>query len=221
MERIGLDPPLACCKRGNTVEGTMRKRQFTVLAIGVVFTMLAATAGAAARTPVDPTTLTPPLKPFRVCWELGPYVQCDTSGNSAESNVPDFESPCGQIYVTSEGKSNSTRWYRDGLIIRRQVEDSDRGFWTLSPTGGAPRVDFMRNNSWNELFAIPGDITSGVATFNGANLRVPALGVDLHEAGQVRPDETVVGASRATTRSATNAFAPCSRVRDWSSALAR
>ena len=29
---------------------------------------------------VDPTTLTPPLKPFRVCDEDGPWVKCDTSG---------------------------------------------------------------------------------------------------------------------------------------------
>jgi len=73
------------------------------------------------------------------------------------------------------------------------VQASVKGFWTLSPTGDGPRVEFMRNNSWNELFAVPGDITSGVATFSGAELRVPALGVDLHEAGQFRPDETFVG----------------------------
>jgi hypothetical protein len=146
-----------------------------------------------ARTLVDPTTLTPPLKPFRICYELGPYVQCDTSGDVFTENEPTDVATCGQIYESAEFKSHSTRWYQDGLIIRRQVQDSVKGFWTLSPTGDGPRVDFMRNNSWNELFAIPGDITSGVATFNGGNLRVPALGVDLHEAGQVRPDETTVG----------------------------
>jgi hypothetical protein len=164
--------------------------------IGLVFVAVLAGAAAApayARTPVDPTTLTPPLQPFRVCWDLGPYVQCDTSGHSFQENVPTDIAPCGQIYETAEFKSNSTRWYEDGLIIRRQVQASVKGFWTLSPTGDGPRVEFMRNNSWNELFAVPGDITSGVATFSGAELRVPALGVDLHEAGQFRPDETFVG----------------------------
>ena len=171
----------------------MRKRNLVVIAVGIVLAMLAATAGAAARTAVDPTSLTPPLKPFRVCWQLGPNVQCDTSGQTSEANAPIDISPCGVIYETAESRSNSTRWYRYGLIIRRQVEDSDKGFWSLSPTGDGPHVEFMRNNNWNELFMIPGDITSGVATYKGANLRVPAVGVDLHEAGQVRPDETMVG----------------------------
>jgi hypothetical protein len=164
--------------------------------IGFVIAALLAVAVAApayARTPVDPTTLTPPLRPDRVCWDLGPYVQCDTSGDTFQENVPTDLAPCGQIYETAEFKSNSTRWYEDGLIIRRQVQASVKGFWTLSPTGDGPRVVFMRNNSWNELFTVPGDITSGVATVNGADLRVPALGVDLHEAGQFRPDETFVG----------------------------
>ena len=171
----------------------MRKRQLAVLSVGVAVTMLAEAAGAAARTPVDPTSLTPPLKPFRVCWQLGPNVQCDTSGDTFEENQPTNSLPCGQVHETGEFKSNSTRWYRDGLIIRRQVEASVKGFWTLSPTGDGTRVEFMQNNNWDELFTVPGDITSGVATYSGANLRVPTLGVDLHEAGQIRPDETVVG----------------------------
>src|SRR3954464_13688905 len=105
-------------------------RAIAVLGI-VIVTAFATAGGASARTLVDPTTLTPPLKPFRICYELGPYVQCDTSGDVfTESEATDVAT-CGQIYESAEFKSHSTRWYQDGLIIRRQVQDSVRGFWTL------------------------------------------------------------------------------------------
>src|SRR3954453_19214098 len=176
-------------------------RHMSSAAVGLAALAIAASVLAPAglaRTPVDPTSLRPPLKPFRICYELGPYVQCDTSGDVFTENEPTDVATCGQIYESAEFKSHSTRWYQDGLIIRRQVQDSVTGFWTLSPTGDGPRVGFRRNNSWNELFAIPGDITSGVATFNGGNLRVPARGVRLHEAGQVRPDESTMGRFTST-----------------------
>jgi hypothetical protein len=175
------------------MRGTSLTRVPVALAALIAIAALVAAPAALARTLVDPTSLTPPLKPFRICYELGPYVQCDTSGDTFTENAPTDVAPCGQIYETAEFKSHSTRWYEDGLIIRRQVQDSVTGFWTLSPTGDGPRIDFMRDSSWNELFAVPGDITSGVATYNGGHLRVPALGVDLHETGQIRPDETTVG----------------------------
>ena len=60
---------------------TLRRSMRGILAA----TMLAAASfggasGASAHTLVDPTTLTPPLKPFRICYEDGPWVKCDTSG---------------------------------------------------------------------------------------------------------------------------------------------
>jgi hypothetical protein len=39
-------------------------------------------SGVAARTPVDPTSLTPPLKPFRICWHLRTTVY-QTAGGPA------------------------------------------------------------------------------------------------------------------------------------------
>ena len=161
----------------------MRAARFTTVAMVVVIAALTNVAAVSARTPVDPTSLTPPLKPFRVCWQLGPYVQCDTSGDTFVTNEPTDVAPCGQIYQTVEFKSHSTRWYQDGLIIRRQVQEHDDGTWSLSPTGAGPTVAFQKDSSWDERFAIPGDINSGVTTVRGATLRVPALGVELREAG--------------------------------------
>ena len=62
-----------------------------------------------ARSYVDPTSLTPPLKAFRVCWELGPNVQCDTSGVTSYENLATDEAPCGLIYETATEDGNSTR----------------------------------------------------------------------------------------------------------------
>lgn len=161
----------------------MRGIRLIRVAVAIAVVALANVPVASARTLVDPTSLTPPLKPFRVCYELGPNVQCDTSGDVTFADEPIGDFGCGVIYETVEERSNSTRWYQDGLLVRRAVQEHDRGFWTLSPTGAGPVVEFMRDSSWDEQFTIPGDITSTVRTVKGASLRVPALGPDLHESG--------------------------------------
>ena len=163
----------------------------TTSVVGIA--LLAGAAGASAKTPVDPTSLTPPLKAFRECFEEGPWVKCDTSGVEEFVNLPTDKAPCGLLYETSTEVSHSTRWYEDGLLVRRQVQVQVSGTWTLSPTGAGPTVSFGRDISWNELFTIPGDIDSGVLTLRGSILRVPAVGAGLHESGQARPDDTHVG----------------------------
>ena len=57
-----------------------RARRPVLAAIVLAVASLAGASSASAHTLVDPTTLTPPLKPFRVCFEDGPWVKCDTSG---------------------------------------------------------------------------------------------------------------------------------------------
>ncbi len=161
----------------------MHTRRPILLAIVLTISSLALASGALARTLVDPTTLTPPLKPFRICYQLGPYVQCDTSGGSTTANDPAGELPCGQLYQSGTEISNSTRWYQDGLIVRRAVQERGRGFWSLSPTGAGPIVEFSFAVSWDEHFTIPGDIDSAVRDVRGITLQVPALGAALHESG--------------------------------------
>src|SRR5262245_41832544 len=161
----------------------MRITQVTVIGVAAVVASLVGASGVAARTPVDPTSLTPPLKPFRVCWQLGPEVQCDTSGDDSYENVPIGDFGCGQIYETGEDVSNSTRYYEDGLIVRRAVQERSRGFWSLSPYGGGPIVEWQRDFSLDEHFATPGDIESAIRIVKGSTVRVPALGADLHASG--------------------------------------
>ena len=73
----------------------MRRRNPMLAVILVAVALLMSGSGASARSYVNPTTLTPPLKPFRVCWQLGPYVQCDTSGVVSYENLPTDVAPCG------------------------------------------------------------------------------------------------------------------------------
>jgi hypothetical protein len=144
-------------------------------------------AAAAGRVLIDPTTLTPPLKPFRVCYQLGPTVSCDTSGDvSYVQEVGDFG--CGTIWEFGEDVSRSTRWYQDGLIVRRFIEEHSRGYWSLAADGSGTTVAFQRDFSWDEHFATPGDIDSAVRVVKGTTLRVPALGSELHESGWSIPD---------------------------------
>ena len=172
----------------------MRATRPIFVAIVLAISSLAGATGVSARTLVDPTTLIPPLKPFRICYQLGPYVQCDTSGETFSPYEATDVLPCGQVYESSTNVSNSTRWYQDGLIIRRAVQERDRGTWSLSPTGDGPTVEFRKDGSWDEHFAIPGDIDSGVRDLRGAALLVPALGSEFHESGlYVGADDTFHG----------------------------
>ena len=161
----------------------MRGTRAIRVAVVVAIAVFANVSAVDARTPVDPTSLTPPLKPFRVCWQLGPTVQCDTSGDIVNPWEATDELPCGQLYQTSREVSNSTRYYQDGLIVRRAVQERDRGAWSLSPTGAGPIVAFSVDSSWDEHFAIPGDIDSAIRDVRGITIQSPQLGPDLKEAG--------------------------------------
>lgn len=168
----------------------MRAIRPLIVSIVIVVSSLGLAGGASARTLVDPTSLIPPLKPFRICYELGPTVSCDTSGDVSygPQEVGDFG--CGTIYEFGEDVSNSTRWYdaESRLIVRRFINEHSRGYWSLSPDGAAPIVEFARDFSWDEHFAIPGDIDSAIRVYKGDTLRVPALGSELHESGWALPD---------------------------------
>src|SRR6187397_151984 len=57
----------------------MKPRRLLLITAIVAIASLGGASVTTAHTLVDPTTLTPPLKPFRVCYEDGPWVKCDTS----------------------------------------------------------------------------------------------------------------------------------------------
>jgi hypothetical protein len=161
----------------------MRLTRPIFVAIVLAISSLSAASGVSARTLVDPTTLTPPLLPFRICYELGPNVQCDTSGDVTYENRETDELPCGLIYQSAHEVSNSTRFYQDGLLVRRAVQEQITGTWSLSPSGAGPTVAWAVNDSWDDQFTVPGDIDSFVRVVRGSSLRVPALGSEMHLSG--------------------------------------
>jgi hypothetical protein len=168
----------------------MRIPRALLVTVAVGIACLGVATGAEARNSVDPTTLTPPLKAFRVCWELGPNVQCDTSGDVTYANRETDLAPCGLLYQSAHEVSNSTRYYEDGLLVRRAVQEQIKGFLTLSPTGDGPRVEFDVNDSWDDHFAVPGDIDSFVRIVKGSELRVPALGSVMKLSGIFYDDDS-------------------------------
>jgi hypothetical protein len=166
-----------------------------VLVLGAV----AASPVAATHLRVDPTTLTPPLKPVRVCFEDGPWVKCDTSGptetyaNQENTEGPTFGLPSGTIYEIATITSHATRWYVNLLLVVREGEEHADGTWSLSPTGSEPTVAFAADVSHREIFLVPGDVSSDSEVAHGSFIRVPALGAGFHDSGIYLTDGTQHG----------------------------
>ena len=174
----------------------MKPRRLLFVAAILAVASFGGATSASAHTLVDPTTLTPPLKPFRVCYEDGPWVKCDTSGpTETYTNVeqPDFGLPCGSLYESATITSHATRWYVNGFLVIRDGQAHSTGTWSLSPTGSGPTVAFAGDESSRETFSVPGDLSSAVEVFHGGLLIVPALGAGFHDAGIYLPDGTQHG----------------------------
>jgi len=144
---------------------------------------------------VDPTTLTPPLKPFRVCYEDGPWVKCDTSGptETYANQEVDLGLPCGTIYESATITSHATRWYVNLLLVKRDAQEHITGTWSLSPTGSGPTVAFAGDDSHREVFLVPGDLSSSSDVAHGGFFRVPALDAGFHDSGIYFADGTHQG----------------------------
>lgn len=176
-------------------------RRLLLMAAIAAITSLAGATLTSAHTLVDPTTLTPPLKPFRVCYKDGPWVKCDTSGpTEIDVNQPmdDFDLPCGTIYASATIVSHATRWYENLLLVKRDAQQHITGSFSLSPTGSGPTVGFASDLSWREAFLVPGDLSSDSEVAHGTDIRIPALGADFHASGITMADGTQHGRNSFT-----------------------
>jgi hypothetical protein len=176
----------------------MRSRRLLSVAAIAALTSLGGATVVSAHTLVDPTTLTPPLLPFRVCYEDGRWVRCDTSGTDTTENEPVFDLSCGTIYETSTAISHATRWYENGLLVERDATQSVRGTWSLSPTGAGPTVDIAANDGWHETFLVPGDLSSDSEVAHGDFLRISGMGADFRDVGIYGPEGTHHGLASFT-----------------------
>jgi hypothetical protein len=131
----------------------MRKLLTSLLGVALVlaaasaaisWTTVSATAGAT----VDPSTLQP-VPPNAVCRADGSYVICDTFVDETLVNEPIFDLPCGTVHETSSYHGAGTRWYVNGLLVKRHVAAGLDGTWSLSPTGAGPTLKVTANFSTN------------------------------------------------------------------------
>jgi hypothetical protein len=160
-------------------------------------------AGPAAAGPlVDPSTLQPPPPPDSECRLDGAWIICHTSLEFHPVNEPilDFQLPCGTLYETADDVRRGIRWYdsNTGKLLKRFVSQDFEGTWSLSPTGAGPMVTVIAHANWRNLYAVPGDESSGPTIFhgNGFTIRAPSFGVIVHIAGLDLPDGTHRGVAR-------------------------
>ncbi len=171
----------------------MKSLRLLLVAVILAIASLMGASASSAHTLVDPTTLTPPLKPFRICNQDGPWVKCDTSTPTtsyANQANTDFDLPCGTIYESGTATTHATRWYKNLLLVERNAQQHIVGTWSLSATGSGPTVAFATDNSWHETFLVPGDLSSDSIVEHGSFLRVPALGAEFHDSGINMADGT-------------------------------
>src|SRR5438876_10649621 len=157
----------------------MTPRPLFLIAVIIAIASLVGASVTSAHTLVDPTTLTPPVKPFRICYEDGPWVKCDTSTPTtsyANQANPDFDLPCGTIYESGTVTTHSTRWYKNLLLVERNDQEHIDGTCSLSPTGSGPTDAFAADDNWIEHFLDHGDLSSVSLVLHGSILRCPALG---------------------------------------------
>jgi hypothetical protein len=165
-----------------------------------------AAAFAAAAKTVDPSSLTPNpalAGASAECRADGRWIICHTSLVIESVNQPlvDFPAvPCGTIYETSTDSRTGIRWYNaaDSVIVKRHVDQSIRGSWSLSPGGSDPTVTLKGSGNWHDAdYADPNDLDSGTRASHGElTLRAPGFGTPIHIAGLDAPDGTHHGSFR-------------------------
>jgi hypothetical protein len=167
-------------------------RVFRLVVLSVV--LLAIPSIVAARTPVDPATLTPPPPPeFNpVCERVGNGIICEL----AFSDPLIVDEPSGVVCGTTEllfSQARSVvgkRFYdADGFLLRRHFHEDITGTWANPETGAT--ANYAGGSMIRHDLTVPGDVTSGVTGSSG-NVRIylPGGGTILHQdAGHLVFDE--------------------------------
>ena len=169
----------------------MHSPRLSWVSIAIAAVLLLAAAPVSLAASVDPSTLTPPPPPGARCHTTGPdRVVCDTVLNATLENVPDFELPCGTIYLTGTDLREGFRFYENGLLVRRHVTGDFRVTASLSPTGAGPTIELSAHWNWWSVWPTPGGGDDDALTTEvGMSLKAsaPGLGSDFHIAGRFDP----------------------------------
>ena len=166
------------------------------LATVTAASLLLVGASATMAAVVDPSTLTPPPPPGARCFTTGPdRVTCDTFLNLVVENQPDFETPCGLLYVTGTDYRDGTRYYEDGLLVRRHLMFDINVTWSLSPTGEGPTLKLIGHVGEWTVWPVPGVDDNAIVTFSGLDAKAigPGLGTGFQIAGRWDPNGSHTG----------------------------
>jgi hypothetical protein len=164
------------------------------LAAAISLVVLAIPVTVAARTPVDPATLTPPPPPeFNpVCERVGNGIICTL----AFTDPPIVDEPSGVFCGTTELLFSQTRsvvgkrfYDAERFLLRRHFHEDVSGTWTNPVTGATANFagGFMNLHD----LAVPGDLATGVTRSSGSvRIYLPGGGtIMLGDAGHTVFDE--------------------------------
>jgi hypothetical protein len=132
--------------------------------------LLAPAASASAGQLCSPTLNPPPLS-FETCQTVGGGTIA--SGSRVVSDaLADTGFSCGAFDIFNQDTfdQHATRWYdQNGDLARRHIYDHFTfGQWSNPMTGAI--VPYTQTTVENDVFAIPGELTSETATFTGENV---------------------------------------------------
>lgn len=196
-----LSMPGQMAPLGSVVRAGARLRALAGASVLAVTLLVSTAVPAAAGQLVDPSTLQPPPPPGAECRANGQWIICQTGLVLAPVNEPilDFDLPCGTLYETATDVRSGIRWYTaDGKLAKRFVTQDMEGTWSLSPTGAGPTVTITAHTNWRNVYAVPGDESSGpqIVHGDGFTVRAPGAGVIVHIAGLDLVDGTHRGVFR-------------------------
>jgi len=149
---------------------------------------------------VDPSTLIPEPPPGAACRVDGQWIICHTSLSFAPINEATGDVlTCGPVYQTGTDERRGIRWYTsDRLLAKRFVSEDAEFTLTLSPTGAGPLVTVTIHANWRNVYAVPGDESTGPQVTHGDGLTISQAGsgVLVQVAGLDEVDGTHHGVAR-------------------------
>jgi hypothetical protein len=166
----------------------------SLLVVVVSIIALAFPAIVAAKTPVDPETLTPPPPPeFNpVCERVGNGIICEV----AFTDPLIVDEPSGVVCGGTELLFSQTRsvvgkrfYDADGFLLRRHFHEDVSGTWTNPVTGAT--ASFAGGFTTLHDLSVPGDLASGTSQLTGSvRIYLPGGGTIVHgDAGRLLIEE--------------------------------
>jgi hypothetical protein len=150
---------------------------------------LAFPAGAAARTPVDPSIMQPPLNPTFdwSCWRTDDKTVCDGERHLSWTAV-DTEIPCAgeTMYSTGTDDRFLRRWGdAQGLALQSHGVADIRETLALNPDMTGITARAIGHFSQRFSYAVPGDQATRVEVQSGNDVTVviPRTGLVMHDVG--------------------------------------